>query len=324
MTSQTAPLEDLTSLVRPELERMNAELEHDLRPGDPDVLPLIRHAGGYRGKQLRPALVLLGGRAVGELQGEHVTVAKVVELIHTATLVHDDILDDAELRRRMPTLNALYGNEIPVLLGDYIYARAFHLSVCMEDLTCSRVLAEVTRVICQGELSQMLHRFDLEWTEERYTRVIQEKTASLYAAACRLGGHYAGGTREQVRALETYGLELGTAFQIVDDCLDLRGDEHVVGKSLGTDLAKGKLTLPLLYLLRNSPDRAVRLRELMGRADGVARLREEFALAEAVDYSMARAAEHVARGRRALDELPAGPARRAMEQLADFVLQRER
>jgi octaprenyl-diphosphate synthase len=315
-------LQDLTALVRPELERINAELPADLGPEHPDVADLVRLAGRYGGKQLRPAMVLLAGKAVGEISAAHITVAKVVELIHTATLVHDDILDGAALRRRVPTLNALHGSEISVLLGDYIYARAFHMSVQLEDPTCSRLLAEVTRIVCQGEIVQTLHRFDVEWTEEQYFRVIRDKTASLYGAACRLGGHYADGNEAVLDALETYGVQLGTAFQIVDDCLDLAGEEEVVGKSLGTDFTKGKLTLPLLRLARGDQSAARRVVELMAQPGGLARLQAEFDVGAAIAHAMASAQTAVGRGREALRRVPAGPARDAMAQLGDYVLRR--
>ena len=153
------------------------------------------------------------------------------ELLHTATLVHDDVLDSASVRRRIATINHLSGVETAVLLGDYIYAKAFHMAVQLPDPTAARWLAETVRVICQGEITQILHRFDFAWDEGRYFTVIAEKTASLYAAACRLGGHYSeiSANEGRLRALEEYGLELGIAFQIVDDCLDLDGDETVVG-----------------------------------------------------------------------------------------------
>lgn len=326
-------LNGLTALVQPELDRINRELLEDLRPRERDLLPLVKHVAGYQGKQLRPVLVFLAGKAVGsgEIRTEHHEVAKVVELLHTATLVHDDVLDGAGMRRRIPTVNALEGAEVAVLLGDYIYAKAFHMAVSLEDVACARWLAETVRVICQGEITQILHRFDFDWTEERYFQVISDKTASLYAAAARLGGHYAGGDEGQLQALETYGLELGIAFQIVDDCLDLAGDEDEVGKSLGTDLTKGKLTLPLLHLMQQR-DGAQRLRAFMqtdaGSArhldgpEALARLRAEFDLDDAVARAEAEAHRRLAIARGCLDALPAGAARDALEHLTEFVLRR--
>jgi octaprenyl-diphosphate synthase len=324
--SSTLPLPDITALVRPELERLNHDLPADLAPGSEDLVPLLEHVGRFRGKQLRPALVYLAAKAVGSVHEDHHVVAKVVELIHTATLVHDDILDGATLRRRLPTLNALHGPEAPVLLGDYIYARAFHMAVGLTDQTCSRVLSEVTRTICQGEITQILHRYDFAWNEERYLEVIRDKTASLYAAATQLGAHYAHAAPAQIAALSRFGNLVGIAFQIVDDCLDLDGDEGVVGKSLGTDPAKGKLTLPLLYLKGCGPADAERLRSVLQERDPhrcLVRLRAELPLEDGIAYAQKCAAEHVARAQSELAVLPATPAKKALQGLAEYVLRRE-
>jgi len=328
--TETFPLHDLVGMVRPQLDRLNRELIQDLAPGHREMLPLVEHVGGFRGKQLRPVLTFLAGMAVrgathgGGLGDDVVTVAKVVELLHTATLVHDDVLDSANVRRRIPTVNQMAGVEVAVLLGDYIYAKAFHMAVQLPDPTAARWLAETVRVICQGEITQVLHRFDFAWTEPRYFQVIAEKTASLYAAACRLGGHYARGPEGRLRALEEYGLELGIAFQIVDDCLDLDGDERVVGKSLGTDLAKGKITLPLLYLMQRSPEEAERLRAVLGKteAEGLRRLRTEFPLEHAIAYAMDEAQRRIHKAQASLTSLPPGPARDGLHQIAGFVLSR--
>ncbi len=323
--SGSIQLAELLAPANPELERASRELVAELRSEETDLLPLVELAASFRGKQLRPALVVLSGRAVGTVNEAHVAVAKIVELLHTATLVHDDVLDGASLRRQQATVNAAYGTEIPVLLGDYIYARAFHMSVLLDDPTCSRVLAETTRRICQGEITQILHRFDFGWDESRYFRVIIDKTATLYAAACRLGAHYGGGDAAQVAAADRFVLELGTAFQIVDDCLDLGGDERIVGKSLGTDLARGKLTLPLLWMLRQ---RGVgeRLRALMdapGEAhEKLVELQSGFPLEPALAYAMDAARARLHDARLALRELPASAARDSMEGLVDYVLGR--
>ena len=334
--TETVPIQDLVALVRPQLERLNRELIQDLAPGHREMLPLVEHVSGFRGKQLRPVLTFLSGMAVrgathgGGLGDDVVTVAKVVELLHTATLVHDDVLDSASVRRRIPTVNQMAGVEVAVLLGDYIYAKAFHMAVQLPDPAAARWLAETVRVICQGEITQVLHRFDFAWTEARYFTVIAEKTASLYAAACRLGGHYSfgqqhgGAAESRLRALEEYGLELGIAFQIVDDCLDLDGDERVVGKSLGTDLSKGKITLPMLYLIQRDPGGAERLRSVLGKSEGegLRRLRAEFPLEHAIAYAMEEAQRRIAKAQASLSLLPAGPARDALHQLAGFVLTR--
>lgn len=339
--TETLPIQDILALVRPQLDRLNRELLQDLAPGHREMLPLVDHVGGFRGKQLRPVLTFLAGMAVrgaahgGSLGDDVVTVAKVVELLHTATLVHDDVLDGANVRRRIPTVNQMAGVEVAVLLGDYIYAKAFHMAVQLHDPTAARWLAETVRVICQGEITQVLHRFDFAWTEARYFTVIAEKTASLYGAACRLGGYYSlgvgsagdvkgGASEARLRALEEYGVELGIAFQIVDDCLDLDGDERVVGKSLGTDLSKGKITLPLLYLMQRDPAAMEQLRTVLGKseAEALRRLRSEFPLEHAVAYAMEEAQRRIGKAQASLSLLPPGPARDALHQLAGFVLTR--
>ncbi len=311
--------------MRPELARVNAELAGDLMPEQPELRPLVEHAVSYRGKQLRPALVFLAGKAIGELSEDHVITAKVVELLHTASLVHDDVLDSAEIRRKVQTINALHGNEMPVLLGDYIYSRAFTMSVGVSDKRCPEVLGDIARRMCQGEITQILHRFDYSWDEARYYRVIEDKTALLYGAAAGLGAHYAGGNQKQVESLDRFGTELGIAFQIIDDILDVKGDEAVVGKSLGTDLHKGKLTLPMLWLMREPKD-GVRLRALMER-DGTELeklevLAREFDLDGACEYAMAEARRRVGIAIESLDVLPDCPARDAMAGMAEFVLAR--
>lgn len=328
MSSSTLPLRDLTALVRPDLDRVADELARDLRPEQADLLPFVEHAASYRGKQLRAALVFLSARALGlETDDAHVEIAKIIELLHSATLVHDDVLDGASLRRKIPTMNAMHGPEIPVLLGDYIYARAFHMSVQLEDPTCSRLLADITRRICQGEITQIVHRFDYDWTVEQYDEVIRDKTAILYGAACRLGAHYAGSKAEDAVALERFGVELGMAFQIVDDCLDLDGDESVVGKSLGTDLGKGKLTLPMLWLLREDGARA-RLAAIMEQdatdEAKVAALYEAFDVTGGVDYALGVARERVEAAVEGLACCKPGPARDAMHGVAEYVLARRR
>jgi octaprenyl-diphosphate synthase len=241
-------VKDVTALVQEELAEVNRCVEEALLPNRPELRALLGHVSGFRGKQLRPALSLLVAKALGGLSSEHIQVGAILEMIHTATLVHDDILDGALIRRKLASLHSVYGHEVSVLVGDYIYARAFQMSVDLPDPRCSRLLSEVTRVICQGEVTQMLHRFDLAFSEEQYYQVIYEKTAILYGAAAELGAFYAGASEDRVKEFRAFGDALGMAFQIIDDILDVTGEEDVVGKSLGTDLDKGKLTLPLIHL----------------------------------------------------------------------------
>jgi octaprenyl-diphosphate synthase len=317
-------LRDLLAPVRAELEQMADQIAVALRPESEELAPLVGHVARYRGKQLRGGMVLLTARALGKLVPEHVQVAVIVEMIHTATLVHDDVLDNATMRRKLSTINVIYGNEVPVLLGDYIYAKAFNLSVNMEDQTCSRVLSEVTRTICQGEITQILQRDDLRLTEQRYLGIIGDKTASLYGAACELGAYHAGGDPGVIERFKDFGYSLGVAFQIVDDCLDLEGEESVVGKSLGTDLAGGKMTLPVLWCLRRR-EGDPSLQELLraGRdGDLIGVLRRSFDLEGGLSYAHSRAEDYIQRARRALEGLPPSDSLEALRSMADYVLTR--
>ena len=324
--AQTTALKDVTSLVQDELEGVAAIVTEALAPDQPELQSLLAHVGCYRGKQLRPALAILTGRALGKPGDVLLRVAAIIEMIHVATLVHDDILDGAAVRRKLPSLNAIHGSEVSVLVGDYIYAKAFHMSVSLPDQRCSRRLADVTRVICQGEITQMLHRYDLELSEELYLRIIAEKTAILYGAAGELGALYVGASDADATRMREFGESLGNAFQIIDDCLDVEGEEAVVGKSLGTDFGKGKLTLPFLHLCRGlDAEGHRRFAAIFNDAELENRqeiLRSEFDLKAGLDYAHAKADEYLKAALRALQTLPQNEYTEAMRSMADFVLHR--
>ena len=328
---QSAPLSDLLAPVAGELARVEELFRDTCESQHPLVREMVHHSQRFSGKRLRPALVVLAGRAAGEWDDEIVPVAVVVEMIHTATLVHDDVLDEALLRRQVSSCNALFGNEGAVLLGDFLFARAFALSASLRNRLASRYLAEITSVVCQGEILQNRERGNLDLTEERYFEIIGKKTAVLYAASGEVGARYAHAPDEVVRALHAYGQGLGLAFQIVDDVLDVDGDEEEAGKSLGTDFAKGKMTLPVLHALRTAgaEDRAD-LRALLtdpaAASDGGARGRARAILRRSgsVAFALDRAEGLLAEAREHLDRVPASPARDALSGLADYVLLRRR
>jgi len=308
------------------MEEMARVFERELDAPSPVLKTLVRHASRYRGKRLRSAQVLLVGKSLGPLDPEHVPVAAIVEMIHTATLVHDDVLDHAVLRRRLPSINARYGNSNAVLLGDYIYARAFSLSTRLRSQLASRLLSDVTRRICEGEIEQAAARFEFDLPQGRYLELIEAKTASLYEAACRLGAAYAGGDAAPVDSAASYGRNVGIAFQIIDDCLDFDGTEAVVGKSLGTDLEAGRMTLPLLRLLESLSTRdRMRVKEI-ALGDGVekraARLAAEFDLRPAIEESLQVADGFVREALAALDAFPPSPCRDSLSTMAEFVLLR--
>ncbi len=315
--------------VAAELDALESCIQEQLRTNSQALQSLVHHISGYAGKRLRPALVLLSARATGrEITPVHYDLAVIVELIHTATLVHDDILDEATVRRRVPTVNAIHGNHVPVLLGDFIYAHAFAMSVELPTPEASRILARVTKVVCRGEIEQIFDRFDFDLGEDRYLQIIEAKTASLYAAACELGSLYAGAVPEQVAALASYGRHIGIAFQVIDDCLDLIGDEAVVGKSLGTDLEGGKLTLPLLRLAETCDAADLeRLRSLIlddGIGDRRGRLADQFDLGPALDYSFGRADDFIRAAMGELERFEPSLAKEALKNVAEFVLCRKR
>ena len=244
--------ESLRPLYAPVVEELNeAEdlLRRELSSDNPFVDQLVKHGFRLGGKRLRPALVLLSAQACGGIRPEHVPLAAMAELIHTATLVHDDVLDEATIRRHLDTINARWDNEASILLGDYLFAQAMCLASSLDDNFACRVMCESARRMCEGELRQIEGRGNYGLSETDYFQIIAGKTAALTACCCRLGAHYAGAEPAVCEALARYGHDLGMAFQIADDVLDLSGDEATVGKSLGTDLLKQKATLPLIRLI---------------------------------------------------------------------------
>jgi octaprenyl-diphosphate synthase len=289
------------------------------------VQHLVDHSADFRGKRLRPALLLLCGRACGPLAPAHPVLAAVVEMIHTATLVHDDILDEAVIRRHAATINAEWGNEAAVLLGDYLFTHAFHLAASLESTRACRWIGRATNLVCEGEMQQVHNRGNLDLDEDAYFAIIRGKTAELTAVSCRLGAAYAGATEATVQALENYGRSLGVAFQIADDVLDIWGDERSAGKSLGTDLEKQKLTLPLIRLLTvASPETADRVRALLTEARPESRraLREDLERSGALDYAWDRACQCAAEALAQLDVLPDSHAKSVLRSLGYYVVRR--
>jgi len=233
------------------LARVEARFERQLRSDLPPVARLCRHIEGYRGKMLRPRLVLVCGMASGsaELSDSHITAAAVCEMIHMATLVHDDVLDEAETRRRGTTVNGLHGNETAVILGDYLIAAAYHLCSQLDSQRTALLVAHVAMTLCAGELLQLSHRAEFSLDEPTYFEIIERKTAALVALSCRLGAMCSGADEGTAARMDRFGRKLGLAFQIQDDLLDLTGRQAVLGKPIGKDLGMGKLTLPVIHHL---------------------------------------------------------------------------
>jgi len=247
-----ADWEPVIAPAREFLSRVSAMMEAQVDEFDSEIAEYARYALENQGKQLRPTLVALAGGTVGPLTDDSVAVAVIIEMIHLATLVHDDIMDEASMRRRKATLAAKWGNQVAVLLGDCLFAHALKLAANLPSAEVSRLVASSSGRVCAGEILQSHRR--RRWAVDRadYFKVIEMKTAELFALSCDLGARLSGGTPEEAAALRRYGLSLGTAYQIYDDCLDLYGAESSAGKSLGTDLASGKVTLPLIMGLDHS------------------------------------------------------------------------
>jgi octaprenyl-diphosphate synthase len=283
----------------------------------------IIHSGG---KRLRPLVTLLAARAAGHADGrEHVRLAAIVEFIHTATLLHDDVVDDSKLRRGELTANALFGNEASVLVGDFLYSRAFQMMVDVGSLEVMSVLADTTNAIAEGEVLQLLNCHDPDTSEERYVTVINAKTARLFAAAARIGAMVAGAETSVQEGLARYGQHLGVAYQLVDDVLDYRGSAEEIGKNVGDDLSEGKPTLPLIEAIRRaSGDERTVLREAIEHG-GLARIEQVVTAVErtgAIDYTARRAAEEAAAASASLAALPPSPFRDSLTSLAEFAIKR--
>ena len=288
---------------------------------------VLEHAGAYRGKQIRPILVLLCQQASGaDNDSTAGTLAAVVEMIHTATLVHDDILDEASRRRSLPTINQRWNTETGVLLGDFLFSRAFRLAASTGDAVACEVIGRATDLTCAGELHQIAASQERSLSERDYFRIIRGKTGQLFGLSCRLGARAAGASERLQRQLQIAGVELGMAFQIADDLLDLTGQEEQTGKDTGNDLAKARLTLPLLRALQlASPADREQLEVLLETADADShqRLREHTAVVEGVASATATAQRFVDSCHRRLHRLPASPARDLLTGITAFAIRRD-
>ncbi len=311
------------SQLAPLLAEVGKAFERQLASDLPPVNTLCRHVERYRGKMLRPTMVFLCGQAFGPVGERHVIVAATCEMIHMATLVHDDVLDEAEVRRKGHTVNHLRGNEVAVMLGDYLISNAFHLCSRAGDPALNLRLGEVTNTLCEGELVQLSHREDLSLDERTYFEIVRRKTAVLIGACCELGAQLSGAPADAVAALRRFGEGIGVAFQIQDDLLDLEGRQDVVGKSLGRDLEKGKLTLPvIIHLAQASGEVRERTIEAIRARDGAALL-AELTASGSLAAARSRAVELVAAARTELRHVPAGLSRDALDAAAMAIVHRD-
>lgn len=277
------------------------------------------------GKRLRPALVLLSAGVFGKIETHHHTLSAVIEFIHTATLLHDDVVDDSAMRRGRATANTLFGNAASVLVGDFVYSRAFQMMVSVNNIRVMEILAEATNIIAEGEVLQLLNINDADISDEDYLRVIHYKTAKLFEAATRLGAVICKASAQDEEAMAEYGMRLGTAFQLIDDVLDLSGESEDIGKNLGDDIAEGKPTLPLLYAMRNGNEDQ---RKLIRRAIELGGLEDLTAVMKAVkdtgalDYVRSIAKQEAKRACQAISHLPKTSQHQSLIDLAEFAVSR--
>ncbi|MDA0189221.1 MAG: octaprenyl diphosphate synthase [Proteobacteria bacterium] len=318
-------LEQLYNLIGPDMRAVDAVIRKRLH----SEVVLVRQVAEYivqsGGKRLRPALVLLVAGAFGYRGTHHHELAAVVEFIHTATLLHDDVVDESDLRRGRQTANAMFGNAASVLVGDFLYSRAFQMMVEVGEMRVMRVLSDATNVIAEGEVLQLMNCHDADVDEARYLQVIRYKTAKLFEAAARLGAILGGATPELERSLADYGMHLGTAFQLIDDVLDYSGAEVETGKHLGDDLAEGKPTLPLIHVMQNgTPEQAACVRRAIenGGRDDFAQVLAAIRATGALEHAKRQAATEAERAAAALDALPASQYKDSLLELSVFAVAR--
>jgi octaprenyl-diphosphate synthase len=314
----------LITPAEPFLQAVADRLREQISAFERDIAVYAEYALTNQGKQLRPALVALSGGATGKVDDQHVLAAVIIEMVHLATLVHDDVMDEASLRRGRPTLAANWGNEISVLLGDCLFAHALKMAASFPTTEMCRAVSAATNTVCSGEILQTQRRRNFELSRAEYFKAIQMKTGELFALSCDLGAYLSGAGAVQRTALRQYGMAIGTAYQIYDDCLDLFGSEAVAGKSLGTDLAKGKLTLPVLIALERAPapqrsELRVMLQQWEWDPRRFAALLGVLHSRGALEGSCQVVHEHLAAGRQKLTTLPESQSRQGLSALADYL-----
>jgi octaprenyl-diphosphate synthase len=319
---------DITTIRELISDDMNAVDRLIIRQLQSDVV-LINQIGAYivhsGGKRLRPMIVLLAARAFGYEGERHIDLAAIIEFIHTATLLHDDVVDGSDLRRNRETANSVWGNEASVLVGDFLYSRSFEMMVEVGHMPVMDVLSHATNRIAEGEVLQLLNVHNPDTSETEYMEVIKRKTATLFEAGARLGGIIAGVDEKHQLALADYGLHLGIAFQLVDDALDYNSSNTEIGKNIGDDLAEGKPTLPLIQAMKSAaPPQRQRLAEIVeaGGLEEIDFVMQTIAASDAIDYTQRLARQQAEAAKQALAELPDTPYREALASLADFSVAR--
>lgn len=313
---------EIADAVEPFRQKVASRLSAQTDEFEPKIAVYAQYALTAQGKQLRPILVSLAGDAAGELNDSHLTVAVIIEMVHLATLVHDDVIDEAQLRRGRLTMTANWGNEVSVLLGDCLFARALQLAASFPTPEICRAVAAATNTVCAGEILQTCSRGDFNVSRSHYFKMVAMKTGELFSLSCDLGAYLSQANGPRREALRQYGMALGTAYQLYDDCLDVLGKESVAGKSLGADMAKGKMTLPIIILReRATADDLAQLRRWMdhwesGHLPSVVEMMEKY---DAFDESRTVIQNYLNSARQALMVLPASEGRAGLMGLTEFL-----
>ncbi|MEZ5534785.1 MAG: octaprenyl diphosphate synthase [Thiolinea sp.] len=316
---------EILQLIEDDMRAVNGLIQDRLYSDVVLINQLSHYIISSGGKRLRPMLALISARACGYQGDRHIDIATIVEFIHTATLLHDDVVDESDLRRGKETANNVWGNQAAVLVGDFLYSRAFEMMVSVDSMRVMEILAGTTNIIAEGEVLQLLNCHDADTTEASYMEVIHSKTAKLFEAACQLGAVLAGLPEEQETAMAAYGMHLGTAFQLVDDVLDYTADAGEMGKNVGDDLAEGKPTLPLIIALqRSTGEVASTLRHAIeqGGIEHIDSIMLAINETGAIDYTLERAKRETEAAIESLQKIPDSPHRQALEALAWFAIQR--
>lgn len=310
-------------LISDELCRVKKTIDAQLAGADEPTRQLLDAFGKNGGKMIRPALVLLAGRACGKVTDEHIHVAAIIEMIHNATLLHDDVIDEGKTRRGFGTVNSLWGNEAAVLLGDFMLSSVFGMCASLEK-NVMNIISDTTTRTCQGELRQIMHRLNWRLSEAEYTGIITDKTAAIFVTCCSLGVILSKGSKKEQETLGHFGRDIGIAFQITDDLLDIVGEEKQTGKTGGNDVDKNKITLPVINLLSNTPEnqKGELIKKLMSARDSKRAFAEILKSNGSIEYSFNRAKEFVSKAISELSSLNDSPAKDALVKTAGFIVER--
>jgi len=321
-------LTELTGPIQGELDRVESAIGSALKSDNPFIQQMVDYLARTQGKRVRPALAVLAARFCGTVPSETIALGAALEMLHVATLIHDDIIDNSSIRRKQKTLNFKWGNEVSVLMGDYVFASSFYLMAKNLPKDILGILADTTNIICRGEISETGNRFNVGLTKSDYELIVREKTACLFAASCQTGASLAGGSAETVERFRRFGMGIGMAFQIIDDTLDFVGRQTKVGKPVMSDLREGKLTLPVLICLeKSSPAEKKKIKTMILRKVKTAADFKFLSLllkkTDAISLSVARAQEWVEEAKGAIAPLKDGRDKNDLIKFADFLIGRD-